>query len=93
MNTSRIASDNEDLRHYGCSYSKACSGFNTSKVKSVTTQQLDADRHARPSSHGTTTYQTLPTFIRNAIDHPDPSRSFTQEDLRISIELLIKLCR
>jgi len=57
----------------------------------------DATKHHKPSSHttthGTTTYDTLPTFIRNAIDHPDPARTFTQEELRISIELLIELCR
>lgn len=44
-NSNRIASDLEDLRHYGCSYSKARSGFSTNKVKSVTTQQLDADQY------------------------------------------------
>ena len=37
-------------------------------------------------------YKTLPTFIRNAIDHPDPARQFTQSELQTSIELLIKLC-
>lgn len=42
--------------------------------------------------HGTT-YDTLSTFIRNAIDHPDPSRTFTDSELRISIELLVELCR
>ncbi|MCD8303911.1 MAG: ATP-binding protein [Prevotellaceae bacterium] len=36
--------------------------------------------------------ETLPTYIRNAIDHPDSQRSYTQEELRRSIELLIKLC-
>ena len=50
--------------------------------------------HSKPSSspHGTT-YDTLTTYIRNAIDHPDPSRTFTETELRISIELLIELCR
>ena len=41
----------------------------------------------------TTNYQTLPTYIRNLIDHPDPTQSYTQEELKCSIELLIKLCR
>jgi predicted ATP-binding protein involved in virulence len=50
--------------------------------------------HYKASSnpHGTT-YDTLSTFIRNAIDHPDPSRTFTENDLRASTELLIELCR
>lgn len=42
--------------------------------------------------HGTT-YDTLSTYIRNAIDHPDPNRIFTDRELRISIELLVELCR
>lgn len=49
--------------------------------------------HYKPSTFNTTTYDTLCTYIRNAIDHPDPSKHFTEEELRISIELLIKLCR
>ena len=38
-------------------------------------------------------YNTLPSYIRNCIDHPDSSKVFTQEELRISIELLIRLCK
>lgn len=58
------------------------------------TQQTDYNLalHRKPSTHGTVNYETLPTYIRNAIDHPDPSRTFTSEELRNSIELLIKLC-
>lgn len=40
-----------------------------------------------------TNYETLPTYVRNAIDHPDPAHRFTEQELRNSIELLIKLCR
>jgi len=64
------------------------------------TQQTDynATIHHKASSHTSrnghiTTYDTLSTYIRNAIDHPDPARIFTPEELRHSIELLIKLCR
>ena len=46
-----------------------------------------------PNNHHTTTYQTLPTFIRNLIDHPDPTRNYTQDELKLSTELLIELCR
>lgn len=54
--------------------------------------------HAKASSFTnqmghTTNYQTLPTYIRNLIDHPDPTRNYTQEELKCSIELLIELCR
>ena len=41
----------------------------------------------------TTSYQTLPTYIRNLIDHPDPTKNYTQEEFKCSIELLIELCR
>ncbi|MDO4271463.1 MAG: hypothetical protein Q4C83_00550 [Candidatus Saccharibacteria bacterium] len=46
-NSSRqlIDADLEDLRHYGSSYSKARSGFNTQRIKSTTTQQLDDQKY------------------------------------------------
>ena len=54
--------------------------------------------HAKTSSFTnqrghTTSYQTLPTYIRNLIDHPDPTQNYTQEEFKCSIELLIELCR
>lgn len=49
--------------------------------------------HEKVSCHGATTYDTLSTFIRNAIHHPDPARTFNEDELRTSIELLIELCR
>lgn len=57
--------------------------------------QYDSTRHAKPSSHpnGRTTYTALSTYIRNAIDHPDSGNTFTDEELRISIELLQELLR
>ncbi|MCP9754242.1 hypothetical protein EGI26_03570 [Lacihabitans sp. CCS-44] len=66
---------------------KSCDDFikNNSFYNSTT--------HGKASSFGTTTYDTLCTYIRNAIDHPDPSRTYTEDQLRISTELLIQLCR
>lgn len=49
--------------------------------------------HSKPSSFKTTTYETLPTYIRNAIHHPDSGNTFTEDELRTSIELLIGMCR
>lgn len=49
--------------------------------------------HSRPSSFNTTSYDTLPTYIRNAIHHPDSGNMFTEDELRHSIEYLIELCR
>ena len=48
--------------------------------------------HSAPSRHGRTAYQTLSTKIRNAIHHPVQGVSFTEEELRLSIKLLIDLC-
>lgn len=50
-------------------------------------------KHEKLDSYKNTTYKTLPTYIRNAIDHPDSGRSFTESELRASIELLIELCK
>ncbi len=49
--------------------------------------------HYTDSKGKTTYYETLPTYIRNAIDHPNPGREFTDDELRRSIELLIELCK
>lgn len=54
--------------------------------------------HGKPSSFTernghTANYKTLPTYIRNSIDHPSPTQNYTQEELKRSTELLIELCR
>ena len=49
--------------------------------------------HGKNSSYKGTSYQTLPTFVRNSIDHPATSAVYTSEELRISLELLIELCK
>ena len=90
-----LVSNDYHIELYGYLQNK----LGTSSVKdcdnyiAAQTTLYDASKHAKTSSHGRTTYQTLPTFIRNAIDHPDPTRTFSQEQLRTSIELLIELCR
>lgn len=65
---------------------KLCDDF----IKS--SQRYNPAVHSKPSSFKTTTYDTLPTYIRNAIHHPDSGNTFTEQELRISIELLINLC-
>ena len=42
-NFERLQNDTEDIRRYGCVFSKARSGFSTQKVQSTTTKQLDSD--------------------------------------------------
>lgn len=60
--------------------------------------EYDSTKHAKPDSYTningrTTLYKTLPTYIRNAINHPDSGRVYTENELQTSIELLIKLCK
>lgn len=65
---------------------KGCDDF-------IATHSLyDSVLHAKPSSFGETAYRTLPTYVRNAIHHPDSGNTYTEEELRISIDLLTKLC-
>ncbi|SHH07914.1 Predicted ATP-binding protein involved in virulence [Butyrivibrio fibrisolvens DSM 3071] len=56
-------------------------------------QQYDRTKHEKFDGYRNHNYQTLPTYIRNAIDHPDSGRSYTEEEFKASIELLIELCR
>ena len=65
----------------------------------ITSHNLyNASIYRRPSSFTNrnghvTNYKTLSTYIRNAIDHPDPiNRSYTFSELQSSIELLIAIC-
>lgn len=53
----------------------------------------DQHQYYKPHSHGRTNYNTLPTYIRNAIDHPDSGQTYTDEELRKSIEFLIQLLK
>ena len=43
--------------------------------------------------NGKTTYHSLSTYIRNAIDHPSTTTVFSPDELRTSIELLINILR
>jgi len=54
---------------------------------------FDSAVHAKPSGFGKVSYATLPTYIRNAIHHPDSGNTFTEDELRASIEFLTELCR
>lgn len=55
----KIKEDILDIRHYGCAYSKARSGFNTKPVKSTTTQQLDVDSYDNDDSDDFTSIKQL----------------------------------
>lgn len=48
-------------------------------------------KHAKPYLHGSTQYETVCTYIRNCINHPDRKHTYTAEELQVSIELLRQL--
>ena len=48
----------------------------------------DSAHHGVTTTHRGNTYNTLPTKIRNHIDHPDNPYTFTEEELRDSIVLM-----
>lgn len=48
----------------------------------------DATRHELSTNYDRQQYYTLPTMIRNHIDHPDNPYNYTAEQLTISIELM-----
>lgn len=64
-NREQLDRDTEDIRYYGCAYSKARSGFNTKLVKSSTTQQLDADKYDDDKSDDFTNTKQLIVDIKS----------------------------
>ncbi|QNS42585.1 AAA family ATPase [Chryseobacterium manosquense] len=62
--------------------------------KILTEIEYDASKHQKiyPHPNGRTTYETLPTYIRNVIDHPDGIHFYSEEELGESIKFLIKVC-
>ncbi len=59
----------------------------------VAHQKYNFALHDKPSNFGTTNYRSLPTYIRNAIHHPDSGNTFDRLELRTSIDLLTQLCK
>lgn len=66
---------------------KACDDF------IIAQRQYKQALHAKPSQNGSVSYNSLPTYIRNAIHHPESGNRFTLAELRTSICLLIELLR
>ncbi|MGD9555016.1 MAG: AAA family ATPase [Arcobacteraceae bacterium] len=89
-----VVSNDYHIELYGYLQNK----INETRVKQTddyikTQSDYNSSLHFKNSSNPRgTSYDTLPTYIRNAIDHPSTSMSFTDEELRKSIELLIKIC-
>lgn len=90
----KIASFDYHILLYGYLHIKTCEGKNIKEFDDYITQQpeYDSNKHERTYTYKRTTYKSLPTYIRNAIDHPDNQHHFSENELITSIELLQKLC-
>ncbi len=74
------------------------SKFSKPKIKEcddyiITTTYYNSTIHSKNSTYKSTTYSSLPVYIRNSIHHPDSGNIFTLEELKTSILLLIELCK
>ena len=58
-----------------------------------TQPEYNSSLHEKDDNSSYGHYKTLPTYIRNAIDHPDSGRIYSEEDLEKSILLLRKICK
>ena len=70
----------------------------TNSIKKFDEYLKSNNSELKQYTYRNTTYETLPTYIRNVIDHPDDQnsqnrREYTQEELKKSIEFLISLIR
>lgn len=66
--------------------------YNVSKVKACDDfisrhSSFDANKHHKASGYGQVQYNTICSYIRNAIDHFDNGNAFSEEELRSSILL------
>ena len=80
-------------------YSAVQAKFNAETIKTCDNEILNSE-FFKPNEHykkyeyldkkanKARTYQTIPSYIRNAIHHPDDEHEFTEEELRSSIKLL-----
>jgi predicted ATP-binding protein involved in virulence len=89
-----LASNDYHIELYGWLQEKKSKGSIKSCDDFIKIQpQYDSAIHSNPSTFGSMTYSTLPTYIRNAIHHPDSGNHFSEAQLRTSIKLLIELCK
>lgn len=96
----KIASTDYHIELYGylqrltkCKTIRKCDSYILSKIGNRADMSV-FERHDQyiDENGNMKTYDTLPTYIRNAIDHPDGNRSYTDDDLNKSILLLRELC-
>ena len=77
----------------GCDTISSCDKYIENHISS---NNKDEKTFIKPSSWidkkgNRINYQTLSTYIRNAIDHPDNGNKYTENELKASIELMIEI--
>lgn len=95
-NTFNIVSTDYHIQLYG--YLQTLTN-NTQSVKNcddyikeyIIRNNKEQGTYLKHDSHNNTQYQTLSTYIRNAINHPDDDKQFTENELETSIKLLIEI--
>lgn len=72
---------------------KDCDNYilSTPEYLSDTARYALHSSYQNPRSNRVTDYETLPTYIRNAIDHPNSGNTYTDEQLAMSIDFLRSL--
>lgn len=72
---------------------KDCDNYimNTPEFIADTTRYALHSSYQNPRSNRVTDYETLPTYIRNAIDHPNSGNTYTDDQLALSIDFLRSL--
>ena len=56
-------------------------------------QAFNPQKHIRRDRFGDSDFHTLPTYIRNSINHPESGRHYSQSELATSIQLLKDICQ
>lgn len=90
--SSRIASDPEDPRSYGCAISKARANYKTEKIKHTATSELDANKYADDSSDNFTSLNQMFVDIVAQDEHDytvlnegkDHANTITVENFRLN---------
>lgn len=76
-----------------CYIQELCNYDTIKKIDSFLEEQnLFSESLTKVDNSYKTTYNTLPTYIRNAICHPNSDRLYSEDDLQKSIEFLRSIC-
>ena len=79
---------------YSCMQAKFALTSITQADKFIATHAaFDPQKHSCRDRFSDSDFHTLPTYIRNSINHPESGRKYSQSQLETSIQLLRAICR